>query len=681
MSDIMKRSGSAATPTRTVTNAAASAAMWGVYTPRKSFEHSSQPLSRMSAVSLSTPKFSAADPLNIAIYNSASPHTTKNIAQADIKQQPGQQMSYRDTVMGALMPEIHRQKSRRLPFLARNVRRGFALVCHELGVPIEKLPGESSTKLHVIMRSIPIASGSISEEGGSANRIIQRYSLPFLQCPLCHLHKKFANSIMLRRHIEWDHPDIGTKWSKTTAGGGLKLRITINATFPEYLPAPWQISPRNALLGAADGGLESAPDLHSVQSSWEDVPLVTSMSQINITNEISASTAGDAFPPRLRASSHEFSPSPSRSSSSGSLYHQPISRKSVASADAIARRRQSGRPVLSELQKRKSRSGRMKNQRRPPPRNAKERRQRSNHCSQQGLSISDDDEDASAILNMLDGAAEAGVAIAANDSPRSLSHASISSEHPMRTPELAHQGSPNFINREVLSSVLALDARSPSRLSQVQNPPHTPERSHNGSPDSLNQDWRLPMLALAARSTPRLSQPSSAGIVPHEPPIEGRHSAPKPAQSTPAGRLGDGGAHAYTAPTDDGNPLVARRPGGPRIYDAVNAAPLTQFGMLSWFILEREEEMFELHDICDEDKVLQALWGRWALLNRLAFGYDYYAGTLRFIEDNWMTIHQAADWVTLRAFLLTFVINRFLTGQEVAKLLKHYNTLVEADYG
>jgi hypothetical protein len=58
------------------------------------------------------------------------------------------------------------------------------------------------------------------------------------------------------------------------------------------------------------------------------------------------------------------------------------------------------------------------------------------------------------------------------------------------------------------------------------------------------------------------------------------------------------------------------RPGGPRIYDLLNTLPLAPFGVLSWFIIDREEELFELDDVLDEDKVMQALWGRWIMLNQ-----------------------------------------------------------------
>ena len=43
---------------------------------------------------------------------------------------------------------------------------------------------------------------------------------------------------------------------------------------------------------------------------------------------------------------------------------------------------------------------------------------------------------------------------------------------------------------------------------------------------------------------------------------------------------------------------------------------MDEFGIMSWAIIDREEEIFELEDVRDEDKVMLALWNRWIMLNR-----------------------------------------------------------------
>ena len=65
------------------------------------------------------------------------------------------------------------------------------------------------------------------------------------------------------------------------------------------------------------------------------------------------------------------------------------------------------------------------------------------------------------------------------------------------------------------------------------------------------------------------------------------------------------------------------RPGGPRLYDILNDLSLDDFGITSWSVIEREEEIFELPDVRDEDKVMHALWGRYIMLNRY---------------DNWLSL-------------------------------------------
>ncbi|KAH9910215.1 uncharacterized protein B0H18DRAFT_1130530 [Fomitopsis serialis] len=95
------------------------------------------------------------------------------------------------------------------------------------------------------------------------------------------------------------------------------------------------------------------------------------------------------------------------------------------------------------------------------------------------------------------------------------------------------------------------------------------------------------------------------------------------------------------------------RPGGPKVYDLLNTMPLEQYGVLSWMIVDREEELFELDDVRDEDKVMMALWNRWIMLNRPDFIFKgYIKGVLAFVDEHWRMIHRAAGWGALRAFLL-----------------------------
>lgn len=85
-----------------------------------------------------------------------------------------------------------------------------------------------------------------------------------------------------------------------------------------------------------------------------------------------------------------------------------------------------------------------------------------------------------------------------------------------------------------------------------------------------------------------------------------------PPQSDPLGPV----AQYPYLPESHSDGVYSCRVGGPRLYDLLNTMSLEPFGVLSWVILDREEEIFEVDDVRDEDKVMQALWFRWIFLNR-----------------------------------------------------------------
>ena len=78
----------------------------------------------------------------------------------------------------------------------------------------------------------------------------------------------------------------------------------------------------------------------------------------------------------------------------------------------------------------------------------------------------------------------------------------------------------------------------------------------------------------------------------------------------------EGPAAVYPYISED---AYSARPGGPKLYDILNELSLEPFGLMTWWIIEREEDVFEVDNIRDEDKVMMALWGRWIFLNRCDF--------------------------------------------------------------
>lgn len=74
--------------------------------------------------------------------------------------------------------------------------------------------------------------------------------------------------------------------------------------------------------------------------------------------------------------------------------------------------------------------------------------------------------------------------------------------------------------------------------------------------------------------------------------------------------------------------MYSARPGGPKLYDLLNMMSLEPYGIMAWFVVDKEEEIFELDEVRDEDKVMQALWARWIMLNRSEYDLLCYRAML-----------------------------------------------------
>jgi hypothetical protein len=88
-------------------------------------------------------------------------------------------------------------------------------------------------------------------------------------------------------------------------------------------------------------------------------------------------------------------------------------------------------------------------------------------------------------------------------------------------------------------------------------------------------------------------------------------------QRDPLGALG---THPYLSSSadDDNDTLgISCRPCGPRLFDLIaRDDTISDYGLTSWSLLERDEELFEIDDVRDEEKALQALWSRWIFSQR-----------------------------------------------------------------
>ena len=101
---------------------------------------------------------------------------------------------------------------------------------------------------------------------------------------------------------------------------------------------------------------------------------------------------------------------------------------------------------------------------------------------------------------------------------------------------------------------------------------------------------------------------------------DGIHQAPSALD--PLDPLGPLGVYPYLVSDvqdDDGDLNTSCRPCGPRLFDLVAEYPMSDYGLTSWSLLERDEELFEIDDIRDEEKAMQALWNRWIFSERRCF--------------------------------------------------------------
>ena len=86
---------------------------------------------------------------------------------------------------------IRMQATKQLPFLLRNLRRGFRLRCIDIGIKTTK----AKPRMPVVVRY-------------ECTGIIYETSVPKWFCPLCELHGDLPNKDMLRCHLQWDHASV-----------------------------------------------------------------------------------------------------------------------------------------------------------------------------------------------------------------------------------------------------------------------------------------------------------------------------------------------------------------------------------------------------------------------------------------------------------------------------------------
>jgi hypothetical protein len=83
------------------------------------------------------------------------------------------------------------------PFLGRNVRKGFLFRCQQRRVNTQVR--DNDVHLRIVTKKIDSASTHVVDVDAWC-------------CNLCAVHGQFRNIDMLKKHMEWDHSDVGVAW-------------------------------------------------------------------------------------------------------------------------------------------------------------------------------------------------------------------------------------------------------------------------------------------------------------------------------------------------------------------------------------------------------------------------------------------------------------------------------------
>jgi hypothetical protein len=93
---------------------------------------------------------------------------------------------------------IRLQATRQLPFLRRNLRKGFISRCADVLIPIH--PEQKHVSLEVTYEYV--------------DGIVFKAKIEDCLCPLCNLFGKFTTQGTLYCHLKWDHQEVLSDWEK-----------------------------------------------------------------------------------------------------------------------------------------------------------------------------------------------------------------------------------------------------------------------------------------------------------------------------------------------------------------------------------------------------------------------------------------------------------------------------------
>ncbi|KAJ7072398.1 hypothetical protein C8F01DRAFT_1103861, partial [Mycena amicta] len=112
----------------------------------------------------------------------------------------------------SVLPLVYVQDLKRLPFLRRNLRRGFLRYCHKQKIPTQR-PPPPFPRVSVVLR--------LADSDQSYETTISSF-----ECPLCRLYRPFETKEMLQVHLDKGHSDVEICW-KVDADQGWEVELLL----------------------------------------------------------------------------------------------------------------------------------------------------------------------------------------------------------------------------------------------------------------------------------------------------------------------------------------------------------------------------------------------------------------------------------------------------------------------
>lgn len=133
------------------------------------------------------------------IHLDSPPEITIDLPQLAPEPEPGCPAPLVAALAQIALPSIRQHETRCLPFLLRNLRRGFVARCEDLNLDT-RAREEKDLRIQVKFQH--------------TNNMQYEVTLRDWGCPVCTLMGKLPNQLLLSKHLTWDHPELYVEWKQ-----------------------------------------------------------------------------------------------------------------------------------------------------------------------------------------------------------------------------------------------------------------------------------------------------------------------------------------------------------------------------------------------------------------------------------------------------------------------------------